>query len=115
LDVGLPGWFNFHVHQARYEAIVAEAKNLPLDPETHYGGGLLDGYQVSVQRNPEGKYTVSILTQDWNHAGSYGYVYAEGEPKETGDPYFPYELPGSLPALELRLNQNWWTAYNGLN
>jgi hypothetical protein len=115
LDVGLPGWINFHVHRARLEAVVARAKTLPLDPKDHTGGGIVDGYQVSVMRSPEGMFTVSILTQDWNHAGSYGYVYAESEPKPTGDPYFPLELPGNLPALELRLDQNWWTAYNGLN
>jgi len=58
---------------------------------------------------------VTILTQDWGHAGSYGYVYDESEPVATGDPYFPFDVPGALPSLEVRLNQHWWTAYNGLD
>jgi hypothetical protein len=114
LYVDFPGYLNFYAHQARYEGIVAQVKALHLKPGFS-GKVATDRYDVWAQLSPTGACTISIVTQDWGHAGSYGYVYDEAEPVPTGDSYFPYDIPSSLPALETRLNHQWWTAYNGLD
>jgi hypothetical protein len=109
LKIGLPGWLNYHVHQDRYDAIVAKVKSAsPKDGATLN----VDQYAVEVELDPEGRYTITIITQDWNHAGTYGYIYDESGRQARHDSANPYAIEEFM---DQRINRLWWTYYNGLN
>lgn len=71
LKMGFPGWLNFYAHRSHYEALVAKVK---ADHVKDHSGFKADGYEVDVLVSPAGKYMITIITQSWNHAGTYGYI-----------------------------------------
>jgi hypothetical protein len=109
LKVGFPGWLNFYVHQSQYEALVAKVK---AGHATDGSGFTADGHEVNVLVSPAGKFTITIITQSWNHAGTYGYIYDESERVPTNDPQRPYDIEAFM---NERINHNWWTYYCGLD
>ena len=110
LGLGMPGRIEFAVHHRRYERIVDEVKKRGTAP----GGEKIDGLMTSWNRGADGRLVISIMTLDWHHAGSYGYVYSEASTapalgQEDDD------LPGRLIFLDRKMRDRWWSAYNNLD
>jgi len=121
LGFGLPGPAEFFLHQARYEQIVAAVKKLGTKQST--GGAVANGYDrdingfhVSWSRDVGGNYKITIMTVDWDHGGSWGYVFADVPLAQAADgEYRDYDVPGGLPLVDKRINKHWWSVYTNLN
>jgi hypothetical protein len=120
LSVGRPGHADFYLHRNKYEGIVRSVKLLPLanGAET---STRIDGLLVNVARSKSGSYAVTITTDDWHHAGVYGYAFSEmpltPHPNENYPQLSSVDNPGDLPFAEKRIigqGGHWWSVYNDL-
>lgn len=114
LGFGLPGIAEFMLHRSRYEGIVAKVKQQNNSPGTD-GGAIIDGLHVGWRRTQSGKYQIEIMTVDWDHAGSWGYVYSEFTPQLITSRDDEYDVPGGLPFINGKIVNHWWRAYTDLN
>jgi hypothetical protein len=111
---GLPGPLDFALHHAHYESIVADVKARNAKPGSEGWAG--DGRSIQWRRLSSGGYMVTIITKDWFHAGTYGYLYSDTPPIRT-DSEWPrqYEMPGILLFLSGRVAPKWWSAYRNVD
>ncbi len=115
IGFGMPGYADFYLHRAKYENIVRTVKTLPLasGATTQL---TISGIPVSAARLTNGQYQISLMTLDWDHAGSYGYLFADAPPKRvTDDDYREINAPGDLPFVDRQINRHWWSVYTNLN
>lgn len=80
-----------------------------------------DWYQIAASQTKDGRLVVTLIVQNWGHAGLFGYVYCSGplsSPDEIGpDPWDssqdaihvanqgPWSVQDSLP-------DHWWVVFN---
>ena len=118
-----PGQIDFYLHKGRYERIVDMAKQSKLEPCGEQNlQKCVDGYQVHVSNSDASAYTVTIVSVDMHHAGSYGYIYQDKPQAPRPDPNYPDKLgvdnPGNLLFYGkdiLWQEGRWRTAYNNLD
>ena len=119
LGLGLPGYADFYLHRGRYQDIVTSAKSLNLSPG-HEAEHSLAGLPTWINNDKSGRYTITIVTKNWGHAGKYGYVYSDESCSAIPVDDVPSEktLPVScrLPLFVTgRINAHWWVAHNPLD
>lgn len=113
----VPGWVDFQMHHHEYEKTVREVKSHPPPHEgrTEYlmmAGGIPAYYK----RSASGAYTITLVTADWGHLGSGGYVYFDEPPARIGnDPYRTVDAPGDLWTFEGQVRPHWWVVSNNLH
>lgn len=120
IGLGLPGDMNFYLHSGKYQRIVTKIK------AQHLARGQkvseqLEGDDVVAERSGSGSYTLTIITQDWDHAGIYGYVFSDTPLTVQPDANYPGEFgidnPGRMPFVDKAIagqGRHWWSVYDNL-
>ena len=118
---GLPGYMNFYLHYGKYQRMVAQVKSQHLTPGQKISE-LIDGDDVVAERSLSGSYALTIITQDWDHAGVYGYVFSDTPLTIQSNDNYPSESridnPGDMPFVDKAIvgqGRHWWSVYNNLD
>ena len=105
----IPGRLDFGLHHNHYQKVVNEVKarySLSGDPR---GQMVSDGITAHYERSESNQYTITLVTADWGHAGSVGFLYADQPPiRISRDPYQNVDAPGDLWTLGPQVAQRWW-------
>ena len=101
--------------------MVAKVKGQHLTPGQKISEQI-DGDDVVAERSLSGSYALTIITQDWDHAGTYGYVFSDTPLTVQADDNYPSESsidnPGDMPFVDKAIigqGRHWWSVYNNLD
>ena len=71
--------------------------------------------RIQIHHPMDGRYVITIVTDDEGHFGAFGYVYSEIPlGPEVGNVHQKVELGTDLVFLRKQLTPHWWVGYNNL-
>jgi len=105
----IPGRLDFSLHHHRYEKVVDELKARSSHSGEQSGQMAMYGIDAYYKRLSTNHYTITLVTADWGHVGSAGYLYVDQSPvRITGDPYQNVDAPGDLWMCGRQVAPHWW-------